>query len=254
MNLLRALRYARRYRNWRELASDRAAKRKPSRAVLRDGTTFRAPPGVNLLRVVTPVFHKKVYTPPGLELAPDDAVVDVGANVGAFAVFAAQRTRGPLLAIEPHPGNAAALRRNLDANGGTRARVAECAVADAPGVLPLSLGRSGTTHRLRMADPAPGAGGSIDVRVATLPELLAENGLARVDFLKLDCEGAEGLILPSLSDALIRSIRCIALEFHDDASPLAHDALAKLLAEKGFDVAVRWDGRSANGMLLARRR
>jgi len=253
MNWLRALRLARRYRNWRELASERDAKRKPARAVLRDGTEFEAPPGVNVLRVVTPVFHKRVYTPPGFELAPDDVVVDVGANIGAFAVFAAQRTSGRLLAVEPHPGNAAALRRNLRANGAARAEVAECAVADAPGVLPLYLGRSGTTHQLFAFGKDAGAGESIDVRVATLPELLAEHGFERVDFLKLDCEGAEGLILPALSDALLRSIRCIALEFHDDASPLAHDALAKRLAEKGFEVAVRWDGRSANGMLLARR-
>lgn len=253
MNWLRALRYARHYRNWRELASERGAKRKPARAVLRDGTQFEAPPGVNVLRVVTPVFHKHVYTPPGFEIAPDDTVVDVGANIGAFAVFAAQRTRGRVLAVEPHPDNAAALRRNLRANGAARAEVAECAVGDAPGVLPLYLGRSGTTHQLFAAGKGAAASESVDVRVATLPQLLAEHGFERVDFLKLDCEGAEGLILPALSDALLFSIRCIALEFHDDLSPVAHDALAKRLVERGFEVELRWDGRSSNGMLLARR-
>jgi len=91
------------------------------------------------------------------------------------------------------------------------------------------------------------------VRVATLPQLLAEHGIPQVDFLKLDCEGAEGLILPSLPDALLRSVRAIAMEFHDDVSPLAHDALAKLLAERGYRVSQAWDGRSANGMLFAHR-
>src|SRR5258705_12193525 len=98
MNLLRALRYARRYRNWRELERERGAQRKPARAVLRDGTTFEAPPGVNVLRVVTPVFHKHVYTPSGLGLGSDDAGVDVGDDNGAFSVFAAQRTRRRVLA------------------------------------------------------------------------------------------------------------------------------------------------------------
>jgi len=253
MNLLRALRYARHYENWRELERERAAGRKPARAVLRGGTRFEAPPGMNVLRVVTPVFHKRVYTPSGFEIREDDAVVDVGANIGAFAVFAAQRTRGRVLAIEPHPGNAAALRRNLLANGAARAEVAECAVADARGTLPLFLGRSGTTHQLFAAGKDAGEGESVDVRVATLPELLVEHDLPRVDFLKLDCEGAEGLILPALPDALLGAIRTIALEFHDDVSPLAHDALAKLLDAKGFHTAIAWDGRSANGMLFARR-
>ena len=43
------------------------------------------------------------------------------------------------------------------------------------------------------------------------------------------------------------------MEFHDDVSPLAHDALAKLLAERGYRVSQAWDGRSANGMLFAHR-
>lgn len=252
MNPLRALRYARSYRNWRELARERAAHRKPRRAVLRDGTVFEAPEGVNVLRVVTPVFHRNVYTPPGLELRPDDWVVDLGANIGAFAVFAAQRTRGRVLAIEPHPANAEYLRRNLRANGAVRAEVAECAVSDAPGVLPLQLGSSGTTHRL--GEPGAGsAGASLDVAVATLPELLAGRGFERLDFLKLDCEGAEGRILPALPGSLFERLRAVALEFHDDLSPLRHEGLERLLAERGFRVARDWDGVSKNGMLFAHR-
>ncbi len=253
MNPLRALRYARQYRNWRELARARDAHAKPGRAVLRDGTVFEAPPGINVLRVVTPVFHKRVYTPPGSELAPDDWVVDVGANIGAFAVFAAQRTRGRVLAIEPHPENARALRENLRANGVERCAVAECAVAEKTGTLPLFLGASGTTHRLFASGKDAGSGDSIDVRAATLPELLAEHAFERLDFLKLDCEGAEGLILPSLPAELLARIRRVSLEFHDDTSPLGHDALGALLQRAGFAVELRWDQRSANGMLHARR-
>ncbi|HTO51874.1 MAG TPA: FkbM family methyltransferase [Myxococcota bacterium] len=253
MNLLRALRYARYYRNWRELEQARSAKRKPDRAVLRDGTVFEAAAGVNPLRVLTPVFHKHVYTPRGFELGPADHVVDVGANIGAFAVYAAQRTRGRVLAIEPHPGNAAALRRNLAANHCARAEVAECAVADAPGVLPLFLGKSGTTHQLSPVGRDTADGDSIEVRVATLPQVLAEHGFERVDFLKLDCEGAEGTILPALPQPLLAGIRTIALEFHDELSPVAHGELAKLLEEKGYRVALAWDGRASNGMLFGRR-
>jgi FkbM family methyltransferase len=253
MNLLRALRYARTYRNWRELERARSAGRKPERAVLRDGTAFEAPPGVNPLRVLTPVFHKQVYTPPGFELSPSDQVVDVGANIGAFAVYAAQRTRGRVMAIEPHPGNAAALRRNLAANHCANALVAECAVADKPGVLPLFIGKSGTTHQLSPVGRDAGDGESVEVRVATLPQVLAEHGFTRVDFLKLDCEGAEGLVLPALPEALWATVRTIALEFHDELSPLAHTDLAKLLEQKGYRVALAWDGHAANGMLFARR-
>ena len=199
MNWLRALRYARRYRNWRELELARSAQRKPARAVLRDGTTFEAPHDVNVLRVVTPVFHKHVYTPRGFELRGDDTVVDVGANIGAFAVFAAQRTRGRVLAVEPHPANAAALRKNLAANGAAHAEVAECALADAPGTLPLFLGRTGTTHQLHAVGKDAGDGESIDVRVTTLPDLLAEHRIAarRLPEARLRRRGGAGAAEPA---------------------------------------------------------
>ncbi|HXZ85507.1 MAG TPA: FkbM family methyltransferase, partial [Myxococcota bacterium] len=151
------------------------------------------------------------------------------------------------------PENAALLRRNLRANGALRAEVEECAVADVDGVLPLFLGRSGTTHQLFARDHAQATGESVEVRVATLPGLLAKHGIERVDFLKLDCEGAEGRILPALPDELFAGLRAVALEFHDDASPLSHQRLQELLAARGFRVRCAWDGRSANGMLFAHR-
>src|SRR5262249_43707963 len=126
-------------------------------------------------------------------------------------------------------------------------------VADQPGTLPLFLGRSGTTHRI-VGGPREGEGTeTIDVKVVPLPQVLAEHGIERIDFLKLDCEGAEGLILPSLPEALFRGIRAIALEFHDDMSPVPHDQLEKLLAERGFHVSRAWDGKNNNGMLFAHR-
>ena len=179
----------------------------------------------------------------------------MGANIGAFAVYAAQRTRQRLLAVEPHPENAAVLRRNLRANGAERAVVAECAVADAPGTLPLFLGpqrHDAPAFRGRARTPPRATRSTCAWRRCR--SSWPSTGFPRVDFLKLDCEGAEGLILPSLPDARTgQSIRAIALEFHDDVSPLAHDALAKLLAERGYRVSQAWDGRSANGMLFAHR-
>jgi len=53
-----------------------------------------------------------------------------------------------------------------------------------------------------------------------------------------------------LPELLFRAIRTIALEFHDDVSPLAHDALAKLLEEKGFPPSIAWMDGSANACCL----
>jgi hypothetical protein len=73
---------------------------------LRNGLSFKAPEGRNVLRGVSGVFFKRYYSPPGFEVREGDLLVDIGANVGAYNVYAARRTRSRLLAVEPDPENA----------------------------------------------------------------------------------------------------------------------------------------------------
>jgi len=250
MSPIRALRYARRYRNWRELERERAAGRAPRRAILRGGVSLEAPEDVNLLSVVREVFFRRYYTPRGFEIGERDVVVDIGANIGAFTVYAALRTRRRVLAVEPHPENLRYLERNLRANGCESAEVAACALTDRDGPVTLQLSPNGACHQL--SDRAfASTRGSIEVPAQRLETVLEQRGLERIDLLKLDCEGAEGQILGSASPECLARIRRVALEFHDDASPLSHAELAALLGRSGFATRLEWNGRRPQGYLFA---
>lgn len=250
MELLRPLRYARRYRNWRDVVRAREAGGYPRSVVLRNGMRFAAPEHVNPARLANGVVFKRQYTPPGFEIGPDDNVVDVGANIGVFSVLAARSTRGRVLAVEPFPENVAYLRRNLEANGcADRVDVVPCALAEREGRARLRLAERGVEHRLTAPDEAERAGRFLEVETRTLEALARERGLQRIDLLKLDCEGAEGRILASMPEALLASVRRVAMEFHDDASALRHDQLQALLEAGGLRTELRWDGRSKNGFL-----
>jgi FkbM family methyltransferase len=253
VNLGRSLRFARRYRNWRELGRIRAAGGKPRCAVLRNGLRFESPADTNVLRPVAGVFFKHYYDPPGFEIGAADCVIDIGANVGTFSVLAARRTRGRVLAIEPHPENVRCLTQNLAVNGCDRVEVIACAVADQEGMLPLFPGHSGTTHQLFEAGVDVASEASIQVPVTTLQRILEERNIPRVDLLKLDCEGAEGLILPATPESTMLRIRRIAMEFHDASSPVGHHELQQLLEANGFATRLNWDGSSSTGMLYASR-
>ncbi len=254
MNPPQALRYARRYRNWREILRETGAGRRPARVVLRDGTRFEAPPNVNPVRAANDVWFHRCYDPPGFELRSGDLVVDVGANVGIFSVYAVRRGAARVLAVEPHPNNAAFLERNLRTNEATGVEVARCALADRDGTVRLTLAAKGVAHRLCDRDQDGAAPTeSIEVTAETLAGLCRARGVERIDLLKLDCEGAEGLILPSLGPEGLAHVDRIALEFHDRASPLDHSALQRLLEAAGFATRLSWDGRSARGFLYARR-
>lgn len=253
MDLLRNFRYARRYRNWREIVAAAAEGRNAARVQLRRGPVFEAPPEVNPARIVNGVWFRSCYTPRGLEIRKGDVVVDVGANIGVFSVMAA-RAGARVVAVEPFPDNVEHLRRNLAANDCAGAQVVAGALADANGSARLYLGRKGVVHQLFEKDErGERLEQHIDVPTLTLEELMRRHELERVDLLKLDCEGAEGLILASSPRDLLARVGAISMEFHDHASPLQHDEIVERLQAAGFRTELLWNGRSTTGYLYARR-
>lgn len=85
------LRLIKRYRNWPEVVVAELRGESARRVVLRDGLVIESPPS-NLLWITEEVFFEKVYSPSGFAIGPEDVVVDIGANVGAFTLYAARRT------------------------------------------------------------------------------------------------------------------------------------------------------------------
>jgi FkbM family methyltransferase len=54
-----------------------------------------------------------------------------------------------------------------------------------------------------------------NIETITLEEIISENGLDYVDILKIDIEGSEYDVMPSISDEILSKIRQITIEFHD---------------------------------------
>jgi FkbM family methyltransferase len=77
------------------------------------------------------------YFATGVSLSAGDVVVDVGANVGAFAIEAASRTPGlRLVCVEPAPPTLAALRANVASHPALReaqVTVLPCGLGSSPG-------------------------------------------------------------------------------------------------------------------------
>lgn len=201
---------------------------------MRDGTTFTAPLPNDLPSVTDDVYGRRVYSPPGFEVRAGYVVVDIGANIGAFSIYAAKHA-AQVHAVEPTPENAAALRGNVDRAGLSNVTTHEVAIADQEGTVRLYL--TGTNGSNLLFDH--GIEGKyaeyVEVPSTTLRAFLDEQEIATVDLLKIDCEGAEGLLLPT---APLDRVRRIALEYHDNVSPLDHTEIAELLKAAGFDVTV----------------
>lgn len=179
----------------------------------RAGVRLRVRSYTSDFRTSRSVLADESYFYGGPPLARDAVVVDIGAHIGTFSCLAASLAReGRVLAYEPEPSNFALLSENLALNGFARARAFERAVAGAAGPRTLHLSLKPTTtggHSLHRNGER-----SIEVECTTLDAIVEENGLDRIDFLKLDCEGAEVEILEAASPATREKLRRGAIELH----------------------------------------
>jgi len=136
---------------------------------------------------------------------PGFTFIDVGSNVGWYALFLAQEagtavaTR--ILAVEPQPEIFDRLIYNIRQNPSSTIKAVDCAVADKTGELTLFLDpRNRGEASLKIVNSSQTE--AIRVPAVTLIELLNREGLAHVDAIKLDVEGAEDLVLdPFFRDA-----------------------------------------------------
>jgi FkbM family methyltransferase len=185
------------------------------------------------------------YRWPGLTPEPGWRVVDVGANIGVFALWA-ERLGAHVVAFEPEPKTFASLVTNV---AGRRVSPRQAAlVGEAmPSVrLYLSDVRS-TRHTLLAKEIESGAPvrDFVDVPTVTLAEVIGDG----CDLLNLDCEGAEFEALLAADDQTLRRAQRLFVEYHRiGGSP---EVIVERLEAAGMDVDVLWTSE-AFGLLGAR--
>jgi FkbM family methyltransferase len=135
--------------------------------------------------------EEDVYADRGWGARAGDTVLDCGANVGVYTRRALDAGARLVVAIEPAPENVECLRRNFQEEiRAGRVIVYPKGVWDKDDVLVLRVlpGQSGSGS---VAMDRPGANEAVRVPLTTIDELAQELHLERVDFIKMDIEGAE---------------------------------------------------------------
>jgi FkbM family methyltransferase len=188
------------------------------------------------------VFYERQYEPPGPVAKMLDGfgdrlrILDLGANVGFFGVFAMERFPGAqLTAVEPDPANVRLLKRTMEANAWGW-NVVQAAATNADGEIGFAAGRF-TTSRIE-------PGGDLVPAVDAFPLL------DHADLAKIDIEGGEWAILADSRLASIASA-AIVLEYHPYLCP-ENDALgyaSARLASSGYDVQPTIEFDTGHGML-----
>ncbi|WP_414944639.1 FkbM family methyltransferase [Amycolatopsis sp. cmx-11-32] len=212
------------------------------------------------------IFTRRSYLRHGIELRDGDTVFDVGANIGLFSLFVRSRCPGAeVYAFEPNPPAFEALRRNT-ALYAPETRIFDYGLAAVDGELPFTsysrspafsgfaadaerdhaavtavvanVLRNESTELVDHLTRDRLAAEVLPRRVRTLSAMFAEQGVERVDLLKIDAEGSEEDILAGIGDEQWPRIRQLVLEAHD---PDGAERIASLLRDKGFQVVVDRD-------------
>jgi FkbM family methyltransferase len=132
-----------------------------------------------------------VYGEPGFAVRPGDTVVDCGANIGVFARHAFRARAKYVIAVEPAPAHAECLRRNLRTEiSDGRLVLVEKGLWDQPCVREFTVSRR-TSLANSFVMPVDTQCPTIELPLTTLDAIAHEGSIERVDFIKMDIEGAE---------------------------------------------------------------
>jgi FkbM family methyltransferase len=161
-------------------------------------------------------------------------VFDVGANVGYFSLLSAKLAgeRGAVFAFEPMPQNLVTLRTNASLNPGLAPiEIIPAAVGAHGGHAHMASSFGGLTASF----VDTGTPGATIVPVISLDEEVAGGRLPPPDFVKIDVEGAEALVLAGMARVL-ESVRPVVLiELHGDGTSPLRRRVDALLVEAAYE-------------------
>jgi len=161
------------------------------------------------------IYNRQDYFKGDCIISPNDIVVDCGGNVGIFSSLAIDMGASIVLSYEPFKNNF-----ELNKKNNPNVQVFQNAVYNKSNqtleLLYTPTGNGGHTVISSEFDREPGhfEHKNLFVNTITLNDIISNNYIDHIDFLKVDTEGSELMIFEGLSDYNLNKIKNIAIEYH----------------------------------------
>jgi len=176
----------------------------------------------------------------------DMSVIDIGANIGYYALIAARLagSTGKVYAFEPEPDNYSLLVKNISLNNYANITPVRKAVSDRTGRARLFTDKIDFGRHSLSSDTTIRRGRVINVETTTLDEFFTDRiGNRKADIIKMDAEGAEGLIIEGAEKILKNKLKIFMEFFPRGLRNMGTDPLELLrgLQDRGFKIKMAID-------------
>lgn len=182
-----------------------------------------------------------LYQRPGCFIREGDVVLDLGANIGIFSRFASDKGAKMVYSFEPVQENFKLLALNRPSNCEAH-RLAVSNTDNETVQISYKPNFPGGSSILKWDD------GILQNCMTMQVTTMINNGLIeQPDFIKMDIEGAEVLAFKGITDDILRKVRCIAMEMHNDTiGPEGVDYIYNRLAALNFTAFTLWNPDNCN--------
>jgi len=187
---------------------------------------------------------------------PHPVIYDCGSNIGLSILYYSKKYPNCRVeSFEPNPKVAEVLKQNTEGLKGCTINLHQEAVWIRDEVLAFGVegdpdagrigdstgaGRNGDPDAGRIGDPDAVAG-TVQVQARDLRSMLDRE--SRVDFLKIDVEGAESAIIPHIMPCL-HKVQSLFVEYHSrPGDPQALGTILRCLEEAGFRYYLKTENR-----------
>ena len=176
-----------------------------------------------------PYIYKEIYFD-GLYVdilngKSDMTIIDVGANIGVCTQYFRDYAK-KVYAIEPSSEHFEALAKNKEFNHWDNVDIFNVAIADKDGEMTLNTLSSNRTCHSLINDYKQGGE---KVKTVATDTFFEENKITKCDFMKLDVENYEDILLRSEGFLnVVNKIEAIEVEMHNPAWPKLVEHMIKL--------------------------
>lgn len=142
-------------------------------------------------------------------------LIDIGANIGYYTLTAANKmNRGVIYSFEPVPANYDLLNKNINVNHYDNVKTFQKAVSDSNGKIRIFLDGTNLGNHSLTRNNVVDKSNYVEVETITLDSFFNDLNLFNKDiFVKIDTQGAEGLVVSGAQDLLKNNNVKILMEF-----------------------------------------